>query len=450
MDGVFSDRARLQGLLDFEAALARTEARLGVIPAGAAQPIALCCTAQAFDPEVLAEGAAQAGNLAIPLVRELTRQVARTDPAAAGFVHWGATSQDAIDTGLMLQLRAALVLIEGDLERLVAALATLVERERDTVLAGRTWMQQAVPITFGLKVATWLDAVLRHQGRIARLQGNLVLQFGGAAGTLASLGDRGAALAAALAAELGLALPDLPWHTQRDRVVEVATTLGMLVGTLGKIARDVALLMQTEVAEAGEPSAAGRGGSSTMPHKRNPVAAANVLAAALRVPGLVATLLSGMVQEHERGLGGWHAEWEVVPEVCRLSAGALAHSVGVCQGLELDRARMRAHLDLQGGVLMAEAVTMALGARLGRAAAHALLERAVHAANTQGRSLAQILASWPEVTAHLGPAELETVLDPAHYLGASDAFIDAVLARAAAARGAAPQTSPRAQTGSNP
>src|SRR5215470_14750456 len=313
------DRARVQSLLDFEAALARAEARTGVVPAAAASVIAARCSADLVDMEALARGAALAGNLAIPLVKQLTALVAADDAEAARFVHWGATSQDAIDTGLVLRLRGATRQIAAELERLAGALASLADAHRDTLVAGRTWMQQAVPTSFGLKAAGWLDAVQRHRERLAELRRRaLVLQFGGAVGTLAALGERGNDVAAALAEELELSRPDLPWHAHRDRVAEVATTLGLLTGTLGKIARDLSLHSQTEVAELFEPGGEGRGGSSTMPHKRNPVASAVVLAAATRVPGLVATLLAAMLQEEERGLGGWQAEWEVLPEVVGL------------------------------------------------------------------------------------------------------------------------------------
>ncbi len=304
MRAVFSDRGRLQGMLDFEAALARAEARAGVIPAAAAAPIAAQCRAEAFDIGELARGSALAGNTAIPLVKALTALVAKGDEAASRFVHWGATSQDAMDTGLVLQLRDALDLLDADLSRLSGVLAGLADEHKRTVLAGRTWLQQATPVTLGLKAAGALSAVERHRARLRELRPRLlVVQFGGASGTLAALGADGLKVAAALAEELKLGLPDVPWHAQRDRVAEVATALGLLVGTLGKVARDISLLMQTEVGEAFEPAAAGKGGSSTMPHKRNPVGCAAILAAAIRVPGLVSVMLTAMVQEHERGPG---------------------------------------------------------------------------------------------------------------------------------------------------
>lgn len=426
---VFTDRAHLQGILDFEAALARAEAKTGVIPAEAAGPIAAQCDAALYDLAALAEGATRGGNTAIPLVKALTARVAAKDKAAAGFVHWGATSQDAMDTGLVLQLRAAVTLIEADLTKLSANLAALAQKHRQTPMVGRTWLQHALPITFGLKVAGWLDAVERHRARVGELRPRLlVLQFGGAAGTLAALGDKGLVVAEALAADLKLALPAIPWHGARDRVVEFGTVLALLTGTLGKMARDVALLMQTDVAEAFEPAGEGKGGSSTMPHKRNPVAAAAMLAAATRVPHLAGSLLSGMVQEHERGLGGWHAEWQVLPELVQLGAGALAHMVDVTAGLDVQPEQMRANLDATNGLIMAEAVAMALGARLGKQEAHHLIEAASKRAVSEKRHLRDILVDDKAVLQHLDRAALDKLFDPLGYTGIAAALIDRVLA----------------------
>ena len=429
LGAIFSDRGRLQGMLDFEAALAAAEAEVGVIPAVAAEPIAGKCRAELFDMASLATATAAAGNPAIPLVKQLTALVAVDDATAAGFVHWGATSQDAMDSGLMLQLAQSLPHLEADLARLADALAELAAKHKLTPLPGRTWLQHALPITFGLKAAGWLDAIERHRARLADLRPRLlVLQFGGAAGTLAALGDKGLAVSAALAKRLGLTLPAMPWHAERDRLAEFGATLGTLTGTLGKMARDLSLLMQTDVAEAFEPAGEGRGGSSTMPHKRNPVTAAAVLAAATRAPGLVATLLAGMVQEHERGLGGWHAEWTALPELVVLTGGALTQMADTIAGLEIDAARMRANLEATHGLMLAEAVTMALGAKLGRQAAHQRVEAACRRAVTARQHLRQVLAADPDVTAELAPAELDRLFDPLNYLGAAVAFVDRVLA----------------------
>jgi 3-carboxy-cis,cis-muconate cycloisomerase len=427
MRQVFSAQTCLQRMLDFEAALASAEARVGVIPANAAEPIAASCDAARLDWLSLANAAVAAGNLAIPLVKRLTGAVLERDTEAAKYVHWGATSQDVIDSGLVLQLRDALDLIDADLAQLAAALAQQAQRHRNTLMVGRTWLQHALPITFGLKVAGWLDAVLRHHERLKNLRPRLlVLQFGGAAGTLASLGDRGLQVATALAENLQLGLPDTPWHTHRDRIVEVATLVGMLAGTLGKIARDISLLMQTDVAEAAEPVAEGRGGSSTMPHKRNPIGCAATLSAAIRVPALVSTMLSGMLQEHERGLGGWQAEWDTLPEIMQLTAGALEQMKQVGAGLTVDAQHMRDNLNTTRGQIMAEAVVLALGAKMGRMAAHELVEKASHDASASGRQLWETLAQEPGV--QLSPAELDRLLDPSNYLGQTADFIDRVLA----------------------
>jgi 3-carboxy-cis,cis-muconate cycloisomerase len=362
------------------------------------------------------------------LVKQLTALVADSDRDAAKYVHWGATSQDVIDTGLVLQLRDALDLIDADLARLADALGLLAKQQRQTPMVGRTWLQHALPITFGLKVAGWLDAMLRHQQRLEEARPRLLaLQFGGAAGTLASLGDRGRQVAAALAQDLQLALPDMPWHTQRDRVVEAATLLGMLTGSLGKMARDISLQMQTDVGEVAEPAGEGRGGSSTMPHKRNPVGCAVALVAATRVPALVSTMLSAMVQEHERALGGWQAEWDTLPQIVQLTAGALQQMQQVASGLTVDAARMRDNLDATGGQIMAEAVTLALGGKIGRMAAHQLVEQACHRAGDSGQHLRQTLALAPAISAALSPQELDRLLDPSNYLGQAIAFTDRVL-----------------------
>ena len=416
-------------MLDFEAALARAEARFGVIPPDAAPAISAKCRAELFDPAALAVATGRAGTPVIPLVRHLTALVAADNPDAARFVHWGATSQDAMDTGLVLQLREALIPIDGDLTRLADALDALAAKHRLTLLPGRTWLQHALPVTFGLKAAGWLDAIERHRMRLASLQPRLLaLQFGGAAGTLAALGDRGLPVAAALAEELRLTLPDMPWHTQRDRLAELAMTCGMIVGTLGKMARDLSLLMQTDVGEAFEPAGEGRGGSSTMPHKRNPVTSAVAMAAATRAPGLAATLLASMVQEHERGLGGWHAEWVALPELVVLTAGALGQMADTMANLEVDADRMKANLEVTQGLMMAEAVTLALGPTLGRLAAHERVEAACCRAVSEGRHLRNVLAEDPVVTAELAPPDLDRLFDPRNYIGAAVALVDRVLA----------------------
>ena len=430
MRAIFSARARLFRMLEFEAALARAEARVGVIPQAAADAIALQCDVNRFDTEAIDAAARNAGNVAIPLVAALTRNVAAADGDAKGFVHWGATSQDALDTGLMLQLRDALVLIDADISRLAEALAAKAWRHAASVLPARTWLQQALPITLGVKLAAIVSALDRHRDRIASLQRRaLVLQFGGAAGTLASLYDRGLAVSTELGRQLGLEVPDMPWHTERDRLCEIATTLGMLTATLGKLARDLSLLAQTEVGEADEPAAPGRGGSSTMPQKRNPVGASVALAAAVRVPGLVATMLQAAVQEHERGLGNWPAEWETLPQIVMLAAGALDAMAEVAEGFDIHAERMRANLDLTHGLIFAEAVQMALAPAIGRDAAHSLVRDACRRAAARGVHLRDVLENEPRVSGVLDAESIGKLFDPAAYLSESRAYVERALVR---------------------
>ncbi|WP_296250426.1 3-carboxy-cis,cis-muconate cycloisomerase [Pseudomonas sp. UBA4194] len=429
MREIFSDRGRVQGMLDFEAGLARAEARVGMIPGEAVAPIEAACKAELYDFQALGEAIATAGNSAIPLVKMLGKQIAASDAGAERYVHLGATSQDVMDTGLVLQLLAALSLIEADLSRLGDALAQQAQRHAATPLAGRTWLQHATPVTLGMKIAGWLGAVTRSRQRLAELKPRLAsLQFGGASGSLAALGDKALPIAQALAEELRLNLPEQPWHTQRDRLVELASVLGLVAGSLGKVGRDISLLMQTEAAEVFEPSAPGKGGSSTMPHKRNPVGAAVLISAATRVPGLVATLFSAMPQEHERSLGLWHAEWETLPEICCLVSGALQQALLIANGMEVDSQRMLKNLDLTQGLVLAEAVSIVLAQRLGRDAAHHLLEQCCKRAVAQQRHLRAVLGEEPNVTAELSGDELDRLLDPAHYLGQAQTWVQRAVA----------------------
>jgi 3-carboxy-cis,cis-muconate cycloisomerase len=429
IDLIFSDRQYLQALLDFEAALARAEAKAGVIPAADAQIITAASRAEQFDINELAAQTALSGNVAIPLIKKLTELVAKQNKDAARFVHWGATSQDAMDTALVLQLRLALEVVDRDLARLTSTLASLTDKHRATPIPAHTWMQQALPTTFGFIVAGWLDAILRHRSRFSDLRTrNLALQLGGAVGTLAAFSGRGPAVAFALAEDLHLPLPPIPWHTHRDRIVEIAAALGLLAGTLGKIARDISLHAQTEIAELAEPGSEGRGGSSTMPQKRNPVTCATVLAAAQRVPSLVSTMLSSMVQDQERGLGGWQAEWETLPEIVCLSGGALHHLSEMLSGLHVDENRMRQNLDATHGLIFAEAVTMALGNRLGKMPAHILVEAACKKARAENRHLKDVLREEHSLHGYLTPADLEGLFDVRNYLGSAEEFVRRVLA----------------------
>ena len=428
MQQIFSARATLQSMLDVEAALARALAAKGVIPVSAVDPWVRCCQADQLDIPSLVTAAQDAGNIAIPMVKQLTAAVAAMDADAARYVHWGATSQDVIDTGRVLQLREAINVITHELAALVDALAGMAQCYRDTPMIGRTWLQHALPITFGMKLAGWLDALLRHQQRLAVCREQVcVLQFGGASGTLASLGEHASSVAHAMARELDLATPHLPWHAHRDRFVGCATTLGMLTGTLGKIARDISLMSQTEVAELSEPGGPGRGGSSSMPHKRNPVGSATVLSAATRVPSLVATLLAAMPNEHERALGGWQSEWETLPEIVSLSAASLAHLRSVIDGLQVDTARMRSNIDASRGMVMAESVALALATSLGRAQAHQIVEAACHKAYAENRDLLTVLQTEPEVVGVLSEQRLAQLFDPLSYVGEAGNFVDRVL-----------------------
>jgi 3-carboxy-cis,cis-muconate cycloisomerase len=428
MRAVCDDAAVLQHMLDFEAALARAEAEVGVIPASAVAPIVNACKAGAFDLTALAEAATRSGNLAIPLVKALTADVARADADAARYVHWGATSQDVIDTAVMLGLRAAIDTLLPELDRAIAGFAGLARQHRDTAMAARTWLQHALPMPFGLKLAEYAAALHRSGTRLKRLRSEgLALQFGGAAGTLAALGDRGLLVAEELAAVLGLPLPDAPWHTHRDRIADAASGFAILTGTCGKIARDVQLLMQTDVAEAFEPSGEGRGGSSTMPHKRNPVAAATALAAATMAPNLAATIFASQVQDHERSAGPWHAEWPTLPTLQLVTSGALAAIVDVAEGLEVDVARMRVNLDATHGLIMAEAVTFALAENIGKSDAHHLMEAAAKKAAAGKQHLRDVLTGDSNVTAHLSADKLAKLFEPMAYQGVSQALIDRLL-----------------------
>jgi 3-carboxy-cis,cis-muconate cycloisomerase len=429
MRAVCDDVALLQNMLDFEAALARAEAAVGVIPASARGPIAKACKAESFDLVVLAEAATRSGNLAIPLVKALTASVARADADAARYVHWGATSQDVIDTATMLMLRAAIDALLADIDRAIKGFARLARTHRNTAMVARTWLQHALPMPFGLKLAEYAAALHRSRARLKRLRGEtLALQFGGAAGTLAALGDKGLAVAAKLAEELKLPLPEAPWHTHRDRIAEAASVLAIIAGSCGKIARDVSLMMQTDVAEAFEPSGEGRGGSSTMPHKRNPVAAASALAAATMAPNLAATIFAAQVHDHERSAGPWHAEWPTLPMLMLVTSGALAAVVDIAEGLEVDVARMRANLDATQGLIMAEAVAMALAEKIGKSDAHHLIEAASKKAVADKKHLREVLSADAKVTAHLSAEKLAKLFEPMAYQGVSQTLIDRLLA----------------------
>jgi 3-carboxy-cis,cis-muconate cycloisomerase len=435
MAEALSDRSWLAAMLDYEAALAWAEARAGVIPEAAAEVIASCCKVEDFDIAEIGVRTTLAGNPAIPLVAMLTAKVREKDAAAAEFVHYGATSQDVIDTALGAIATRAEYLIQNRVAACSHAVAKLAIEHRQTVMPGRTLLQHALPISFGLKCALWLDEFVSSHD-ILMLRHSDCLQFGGAVGTLSALGD------SALVVQQHLLVPtklppapngtrlsfvsvDTPWHTQRAHEQQVASRLGILCSTFGKIARDVSLLMQTEVAEVFEPSAPGKGGSSTLPHKRNPVQATAIIAIATRTPGLIATMLSAGLQEHERGVGGWHAEWDTMRELLLLTGAAALHMQNLLEGLEVDAARMRANLDLTQGLIMAERVTFALAPKLGKAKAKSFMEAACRQALAEKRHLKDLLAEAPEAES----LDLDALFDPTTYLGAADTFIDRILVR---------------------
>ena len=422
---LFSARAHLQRMLDVEAALARAEARAGLIPAEAADAIGARCRLDLFDVEAVYRDAVLAASPAVPLARMLTALVGGE---AGRFVHWGATSQDVIDTAAVLQMRDGLRVVTARVFDVAAACAALAERHRRTPMVGRTLLQQAVPITFGLKAARWLGLVTRSAERLAGLRARaLAVQFGGAAGTLASLGRDGVRVMELLAADLGLAVPELPWHAERDRIAEIAAALGIVAGAMAKIATDVALLAQTEVGEIA-PASGEVGRSSAMPHKRNPVDATAALAAARLAIGAVPVLFHAMAQEHERAVGAWQAEWRAVPELFRFTGGAVEGVARALRALAADPDRMAANLALTGGLIMAEALTMALAPHVGRDAAYRLVQGACDRAAGTGADLRTIAAADETIRAALSPDAMAKAFDASEYVGSAEAFIDRALA----------------------
>jgi 3-carboxy-cis,cis-muconate cycloisomerase len=425
---VFSDENRVQKYLDFEGALARAQARLGIIPKEAAEEICRHCHAAEIDFAKLKSGTERIGYPVLPVVQQL---VGLCREGLGEWCHWGATTQDITDTATVLQIREALTLIEQHLDAITGALAVLARKHRDTPMAGRSNLQQAVPITFGYKMATLLAAFQRHRERLNELRARvLVGEFGGAAGTLSSLGGRGLAAQAELMKELKLGVPAIAWHTVRDCIAEVGCFLGLVTGTCGKIALDVKLLMQTEVEEVYEPFHEGRGSSSTMPQKRNPISSVYITALVSVVRQQVAALLDAMIEDHERATGPWEIEWIVLPEIFCFTAGALAQTEFMLKGLQVDEKKMRANLDLTKGLIVSEAVMMGLGPYLGRQYAHDLVYDICRKVIATGRPLVDLLAENAEITKHLDRRALEKLCDPANYLGEAGAMVDRVLAMA--------------------
>lgn len=424
----FDARATVAAMLEFEAALAAAEAGLGVIPQAAASVIAECCKVEHIDIERLKHDTAQSSSAAIPLVDQLTALVAARDADAALYVHWGSSTQDVMDSALMLQVRAALAPLHATLERACASLAGLAAEHRATPIAARTLSQHALPTTFGYKAALWLDGLLNARAELERHGSALRVQFGGAAGTLASFGDAGIAVRDAVAAKLRLA-PALPWHTERSVVRLLGVAVANTAAAAGKIAHDLILLQQTEIAEVTEGGAPGRGGSSALPHKRNPVATVAVTAGARRVPGLLSTLFASYDHANERATGAWHAEWSTLREIFVVTGGMLEQLVLALEGLDVRSDAMARNLGVTEGAIMSEAVAMALAPSLGRSAAQALVKRALAETARDGDPFAHVLGRNESVVRHLGVAGLARALEPSNYLGAVEAMIDTVLDR---------------------
>jgi 3-carboxy-cis,cis-muconate cycloisomerase len=430
MRDVFSDEALVGRYLEAEAALARAQARVGVVPKDAAEAIDLASRSLNIDYDKLRHETEIVGYPILPLVHQLS--------AAAGeagrFVHWGATTQDIMDTGNVLQIRAALSIVERDLSELRNILADMARKYRDTPMAGRTHLQQALPVTFGYKAAVWLSSIDRHIERIEQARPRvLVGEFSGAAGTLASIGEGGLQMQKLFCEELGLNQPSITWHVARDGITEAVTLLGLITGTLGKIATDVMMMSATEFGELSEPFVPGRGASSTMPQKRNPISSELMLAAAKAVRQHVATMLDGMIHDFERATGPWHLEWVSLPESFLLTASSLANAKFMLAGLVVHDRRMRENLDLTHGLIVAEAVMMALAPKLGRQHAHEIVYDACRKAIEGGGQLADILAKMPEIVDALGGVDaIRHHCDPVNYLGLSGEMVDRVIRTAAA------------------
>ena len=425
MRAVFSDHALIERYVEVEIALARAEARTGVIPAAAAEQIAARTKPAGFDFDHLRHETEVVGYPILPVVHQMAKQCGE----AGGYVHWGATTQDIMDTANVLQIRAAIDVVEADIRELRHILADLAKKHRDTPMAGRTHLQQALPITFGYKAAIWRAMFDRHIERLDQLRPRVeVVEFAGAAGTLASLGDRGLDVQEALAAELKVGVPASTWHVARDGFAEVVNFLALVTGSLGKIAYDVMLMMQNELGEVYEPFVMGRGASSTMPQKRNPISSELMLAASKAVRQHAGLMLDAMVQDFERATGPWHAEWIALPESFVLTAGALHQAKFMLGGLIVDEARMRKNLDLTSGLIVAEAVMMGLAPHIGRQAAHDVVYGACRTVNEKGGALADVLAANPEISKHLDRAAIERLTDPANYLGMAPQMVDRVLA----------------------
>ncbi|HEX7227955.1 MAG TPA: 3-carboxy-cis,cis-muconate cycloisomerase [Candidatus Binatia bacterium] len=425
ISGLFTDEAYIRALVEVEAALARAQARVGIIPAAAAEQISKV-NAGEIDITALTKGTIRSGFPIIALVQQLRRHAGAD---AAPYVHWGATTQDIMDTASVLQMRAAIELSKRAMREIMRHLSELAQRHRRTVMAGRTHGQQALPITFGLKVAGWIAPMIRHLERMEEILPRLlVVQLGGAAGTLAALGDKGLAVAQGLADELNLLMPVMSWHAQRDSLVEFAGWLGLVTGSLGKMAQDVILLAQTEVGEVAESGEQGRGGSSTMPQKSNPITSELMLAAARTNASLLSALHQAQIQEHERATHGWQVEWLTLPQMMMLTGGALKHALDLSQNLQVDEAAMRANMARGKDVVLAEATVFALAKAMPRAKAEELVANACGIAISEARPLIDVVRQTVAVPD--GTVDWQELANPANYLGEADKIIDGVLERA--------------------
>ena len=425
MRDVFADRSLIARYVEVEVALARAEARVGVIPQDAADAIAARANAETLDAEKLREETDLVGYPILPVVHQLVKQCGE----AGRYVHWGATTQDIMDTAVVLQMREALRIVGDDIAALRKILAYLAKKHRDTAMAGRTHLQQALPVTFGYKAAIWLAMFDRHAARLEELKPRvLVGQFAGAAGTLASLGDKGFAVQQALCEELKLGVPVSTWHVARDGFAEVINFLALVTGTLGKIALDIMIMASTEFGEVYEPFVKGRGASSTMPQKRNPISSELMLAASKAVRQHAGLMLDAMVQDFERATGPWHAEWIAIPESFVLTAGALNQARFALGGLIVDDKRMAQNLGMSKGLIVAEAVMMQMAPMTGRQQAHDIVYDACRVVNEKGGTLAEALAASPAVMTHFDRAAIDRMTNPANYSGLAPQMVDRVLA----------------------
>jgi 3-carboxy-cis,cis-muconate cycloisomerase len=425
---LYTEEATIGYMLQFESALASAQAKHGIIPDREAVIIAECCCLENINIEYLIKDAALGANTAIPLIKQLAEIVKQKDQEAAKYVHLGATSQDVIDTAAMLQIMDAFQTMVEDLHLLIQQLIAITEEHKTTMMVGRSFMQQARPITFGYKVAGWLEPILRSQKELKELlKGGFVLQLGGAVGSLSGMQQKGWLVSKTMSKMLNLHLPAKPWHTERDYFIRIATALSILTGNIGKMAKDISLLMQTEIGEVMEPAEKGKGGSSSMPHKRNPVGSIAILANASRVPGLMSTMFSCMLQDHERGAGLWHAEWETLASIVQLTAGCVSRAIEVTHCLEVRKEQMLYNLEATKGLIYAENVSFALAGKIGKGHAHEVMEQCSKEALQKNIHLKEVLLSRQDVMDYLNPSQIDCLFDPATSIGLCEELISQVL-----------------------